>query len=168
MVLHRHMTTTTSSCDHTTSLPSPALSSHFNTNERSVTVLSFLRPSYFNMEAAFWHWTHSTPAAHLYGLYISQNSIRHGLYHSREQLHSLQQTMYFDDSIYQLPQPLLERILRIRSLINHATDDLTAAPGHIEAIGNMSPRLIKGKGKGVPPTPPETTDDPVTSTFEIA
>lgn len=71
---------------------------------------------------------------------------RHGLYHSREQLHPLQQTMYFDDAIYpQLPQPLLDRILRIRALIN------------------MSPRILKGKGKGTPPTLPDPTDDPVTS-----
>ena len=46
------------------------------------------------MEAAFWHWAHNTPAAHLYGIYTSQHSFRLGLYHSREQLQSLQQTMY--------------------------------------------------------------------------
>ena len=78
------------------------------------------------MEAAFWHWTHNTPAAHLYGIYDSQHSFRLGLYHSREHLHSLQQTMYFDDAIYpHLPQ-------WVRALVDHATADLTAALGHIE------------------------------------
>ena len=72
--------------------------------------------------------------------------------------------MYFDGSIYpHLPQPLLERILRIRALVDHATDDLTAALGHMEAISQMSPRLIKGKGKGAQPSPPDTADDPITS-----
>ena len=72
--------------------------------------------------------------------------------------------MYFDGSIYpHLPKPLLERILRIRALVDHATDDLTAALGHMEAISQMSPRLIKGKGKGTQPSPPDTADDPITS-----
>ena len=63
----------------------------------------------------------------------SQHSFRLGLYHSREHLHSLQQTMYFDDAIYpHLAQPLLDRILRIRALVDHAAADLTAALGHID------------------------------------
>ena len=38
--------------------------------------------------------------------------------------------MYFDDTIYpHLSQPLLDRVLRIRALANHATDDLAAALG---------------------------------------
>ena len=107
------------------------------------------------MEAAFRHWTHNTPAAHLYGIYASQHSLRLGLHHSREQLHSPQQTMYFDDSIYpHLSQPLLGRILRIRALVDHATDDLTAALGHVEATG---------KGKGTQPIPPDPADERTTS-----
>ena len=67
--------------------------------------------------------------------------------------------MYFDDSVYpHLPQPLLDRVLRIRALVDHATEDLTAALGHIDAISQMSPRLLKGKGKGVPPTPTDSTN----------
>ena len=117
-----------------------------------------------DMEAAFWHWAHNTPAAHLYGIYTSQRSLRLGLYHSREQLHSLQQTMYFDDAIYpHLPQPLLDRILRIRALVDHATAVLTAALGHIDAIGQLSPRQLKGKGKGPPIVLPDPADDPTTS-----
>ena len=119
------------------------------------------------MEAAFWHWAHNTPAAHLYGIYTSQHSFRLGLYHSREQLHSLQQTMHFDDTIYpRLPQPLLDRILRIRALVDHATADLTAALGHIDAIGQLSPRQLKGKGKGTPIVLPDPADDPTTSTTQ--
>ena len=117
------------------------------------------------MEAAFWQWAHGTPAAHLYGIYTSQHSLRTGLYHSREQRHSLQQTMYFDDTTYpHLPQPLLDRILGIRALVDHATDDLTAALEHIDAIGQLSPRQLKGKGKGTPIVLPDSADDPVTST----
>ena len=39
----------------------------------------------------------------------------------------------------------------------------TAALGHVEAISQMSPRLIKGKGKGTQPSPPDTADDPITN-----
>ena len=116
------------------------------------------------MEATFWTWAHNTPAAHLYGIYTSQHSFRLGLYHSREHLHSLQQTMYFDDAIYpHLAQPLLDRILRIRALVDHAAADLTAALGHIDAIGQLSPRQLKGKGRGTPAVLPDPADDPVTS-----
>ena len=114
------------------------------------------------MEAAFWSWTQGTPA-HIYGVYTSQHSCRTSIYHSREQLHSLQQTMYFDETIYpHLPQPLLDRILRIRALVNHAADDLTAALDHLEAIGQFSPRQLKGKGKGKPTDTSDLTDDPTT------
>ena len=116
------------------------------------------------MEAAFWQWAHGTPAAHLYGVYTSQHSLRAGLYHSREQLHSLQQTMYFDETTCpHLPQPLLDRILRIRALVDHAADDLTAALGRIDAIGQLSPRRLKGKGEGTPIVLPDPADDPITS-----
>ena len=115
------------------------------------------------MEAAFWSWTQGTPAAHIYGVYTSQHSCRTSIYHSREQLHSLQQTMYFDETIYpHLPQPLLDRILRIRALVNHAADDLTAALDHIEAIGQFSPSQLKGKGKGKSTDTSDLTDDPTT------
>ena len=120
------------------------------------------------MEAAFWSWTHDTPAAHIYGVYTSQHSCRTTIYHTREQLHSLQQTMYFDENIYpHLPPALLDRILRVRALVNHATDDLTAALDHIEAIGRFPPDQLKGKGKGQSKSktydPTELTDDPTTS-----
>ena len=115
------------------------------------------------MEAAFWSWTQGTPAAHIYGVYTSQHSCRTSICHSREQLHSLQQTMYFDETIYpHLPQPLLDRILRIRALVNHAADDLTAALDHLEAIGQFSPRQLKGKGKGKSTDTSDLTDDPTT------
>ena len=62
--------------------------------------------------------------------------------------------MYFDENIYpHLPPALLDRILRVRALVNHATDDLTAALDHIEAIGRFSPDQLKGKGKGKTPDP---------------
>ena len=122
------------------------------------------------MEAAFWSWTHDTPAAHIYGIYTSQHSCRTTIYHAREQLHSLQQTMYFDENIYpHLPPALLDRILRVRALVNHATDDLTAALDHIEAIGRFPPDQLKGKGKGQGKSKSKTydhtelTDDPTTS-----
>ena len=142
--------------------------SHFQLKSTTIDLfVSFLAFLLDDMEAAFWHWAHNTPAAHLYGNYTSQHSFRLGLYHSREQLHSLQQTMYFDDSIYpHLPQPLLDRILWIRALVNHATVDLTAALGHIDAISQMSPRQLKGKGKGIPPVPSDPADDPITGTSQ--
>ena len=122
------------------------------------------------MEAAFWSWTHDTPAAHISGVYTSQHSCRTTIYHTREQLHSLQQTMYFDENIYpHLPPALLDRILRVRALVNHATDDLTAALDHIEAIGRFPPDQLKGKGKGQGKSKSKTydhtelTDDPTTS-----
>ena len=119
------------------------------------------------MEAAFWSWTQGTPAAHIYGVYTSQHSCRTTIYHTREQLHSLQQTMYFDDTIYpHLPPPLLDRILRIRALVNHAADDLTAALDHIEAIGHFSPSQLKGKGKGKSTDTSDLTDDPTTSILQ--
>ena len=119
------------------------------------------------MEAAFWSWTQGTPAAHIYGVYTSQHSCRTTTYHTREQLHSLQQTMYFDETIYpHLPPPLLDRILRIRALVNHAADDLTAALDHIEAIGHFSPSQLKGKGKGKSTDTSDLTDDPTTSTLQ--
>ena len=119
------------------------------------------------MEAAFWSWTQDTPAAHIYGVYTSQHSCRTTIYHTREQLHSLQQTMYFDETTYpHLPPLLLDRILRIRALVNHAADDLTAALDHIEAIGHLSPSQLKGKGKGKSPDTSDPTDDPTTSIIQ--
>ena len=92
------------------------------------------------MEAAFWSWTQDTPAAHIYGVYTSQHSCRTTIYHTREQLHSLQQTMYFDETTYpHLPPLLLDRILRIRA-------------------------LVKGKGKS--PDTSDPTDDPTTSILQ--
>ena len=75
--------------------------------------------------------------------------------------------MYFDGSIYpHLPQPLLDRIPRIRALVDHATADLTAALGHIDAISQLSPRQLKGKGKRIPPVPRDPADDPITGTSQ--
>ena len=57
--------------------------------------------------------------------------------------------MYFDENIYpHLPPALLDRILRVRALVNHATDDLTAALDHIEAIGQFLARSAEGQGQG--------------------
>ena len=46
--------------------------------------------------------------------------------------------------------------------------DLTAALGHIDAIGQLSPRprQLKGKGKGTPIVLPDPADDPITSTTQ--
>ena len=57
------------------------------------------------MEAAFWTWTHGTPAAHIYGIYTAHQSVRIGLHYSRELLHTIQETMYFDDTAFE-PAPL--------------------------------------------------------------
>ena len=46
---------------------------------------------------------------------------------------------------------LLDRILRVRALVDHAADDLTAALAHIEAITQDSPKLAQGKSKGEKP-----------------
>ena len=98
----------------------------------------------------------------LYGLTTTHHSVRVGLYHCREQLHTIQESVFFQDSIHpHLSPPLLSLVLRIRTLVKHAREDITHALVQVEAIGQLSPRTFKGKGRSTPPTLPRPTDDPI-------
>lgn len=68
--------------------------------------------------------------------------------------------MHFDDTVYPyLSPPLLDRSLRVRALVDHATDDLISV-AHIEAIAQYSPRFAKDKSKGAQPILSNPADDP--------
>ena len=46
------------------------------------------------MEGAFWQWTQNLPSGHVYGVMSAQLSVRSTIYHAREQLHSIDETIY--------------------------------------------------------------------------
>ena len=111
------------------------------------------------MEAAFWaHQRHTSTEYTLHNTAVAQAFIipeSSFIPYSRQCTSTRPFTPH-------LPHPLLDRILRIRALVNHAADDLTAALDHIEAIGRFSPRQLKGKGTGKPTDTSEPTDDATT------
>ena len=145
------------------SFPSPQR--HINT--LSISTVPSLLTSSIIMEAAFWIWTQKYCSSPLRSNVWSDSSRSYS--HCHEQLHSVQETMFYQDNTYpHLSPQSLDRILRIRALVDHAAEDLTRALTHPDAIGQMSPRTIKGKGKGRPPhpTPPHPTDDPHTGVHQ--
>ena len=107
-----------------------------------------------------------TSGTHLRSVHLATQLPHHHLSYQRAAPFVATDNVLRRDHLPTSPSTIVGRILRIRALVNHAADDLTAALDHIEAIGHLSPSQLKGKGKGKSPDTSDLTDDPTTSILQ--